>query len=625
MRSKLVRAARATLVILSVTPALALAFAFALALAPAACGPRTAPASNTPSGPRTAASAGIRDGALADLLERHWQWHMEENPLSATSLGDHRFDDRISDKGAAHREAHRARQRGFFDEARALRAAAGTRLDAADALTLDLFVDDLDAQVASADACRFEEWNVSASDNPVASWNYLPERQPVATPAEAAQLLARYRAIPVSIDTDVANLRLGLAAGAVANATSVKIALTMVDGQLAQPDAEWPLSAPAKEAHADWTAAEREAFALDLAAAVVDIRAAVVRWRDFVAAEVLVEARPDERVGLGALPGGAACYSARIRSHTSLPLGADELHGLGLAEIAKINAEMIELGEKLFGTRELPAILKRLRSDPELYFKSEDEVEAKAAASLAAAKAKIPQYFGILPKADCIMRRVPEYEAPYTTIAYYREPKPDGTKPGEYFINTTQPTTRPRFEAEALAFHESIPGHHLQIAIAQELAAMPNFRKYGGVTAYVEGWALYTERLAAEMGLYTTDLDRMGMLSYDAWRASRLVVDTGMHAKGWSREQAVTFMLEHTALAENNVRNEVDRYIGWPGQALAYKVGQLTIWRLRRNAERKLGPRFAIKGFHDVVLGAGPVTLPVLESIVARWVASREE
>jgi uncharacterized protein (DUF885 family) len=217
---------------------------------------------------------------------------------------------------------------------------------------------------------------------------------------------------------------------------------------------------------------------------------------------------------------------------------------------------------------------------------------------------------------------VPDYEAPYTTIAYYREPNPDGSKPGEYFINTTQPTTRPRYEAEALAFHESIPGHHLQIAIAQELPEMPAFRKYGGVTAYVEGWGLYTERLADEMGLYSSDLERMGMLSYDAWRASRLVVDTGMHAKGWSRAQAVSFMLEHTALAENNIRNEVDRYIGWPGQALAYKVGQLTILRLRAAARAKLGAAFDLKAFHDTLLGAGPVTLPVLEGIIDRWIAA---
>jgi len=218
------------------------------------------------------------------------------------------------------------------------------------------------------------------------------------------------------------------------------------------------------------------------------------------------------------------------------------------------------------------------------------------------------------------MREIPDYEAPYSTIAYYRQPHYDGTKPGEYFVNTYKPETRPKFELEALTWHESIPGHHLQIAIAQELGQLPMFRKLEGSTAFVEGWALYTERLAEEMGLYSTDTDRLGRVSYDAWRASRLVVDTGIHAMGWTRKQAEEFMLAHTALTPINISNEVDRYIGWPGQALAYKVGQIEILRLRAEAEQKLGKRFELKSFHSVVLGAGAVTLPTLERRVNAWV-----
>jgi uncharacterized protein (DUF885 family) len=214
---------------------------------------------------------------------------------------------------------------------------------------------------------------------------------------------------------------------------------------------------------------------------------------------------------------------------------------------------------------------------------------------------------------------VEAYEEKDTTIAYYRQPAVDGSRPGTYYINTYAPETRPRYEAEVLAFHESIPGHHTQIALAQEMTGLPEFRKHLGVTAFVEGWALYTERLAAEMGLYSGDLDRMGMLSFDAWRASRLVVDTGVHVKGWSRQQATSYMLENTALAENNVENEVDRYIGWPGQALAYKLGQREIFALRHQAERALGPAFDVRAFHDLVLGAGAVSLAVLRAEVERW------
>jgi uncharacterized protein (DUF885 family) len=218
------------------------------------------------------------------------------------------------------------------------------------------------------------------------------------------------------------------------------------------------------------------------------------------------------------------------------------------------------------------------------------------------------------------VRRVPAHEAPYTTIAYYWPAVP-GEAPGFYVVNTSAPETRPRFEARALAFHESVPGHHLQIALAQELPALPAFRRHLGTTAFVEGWALYSERLADELGLYRDDLDRIGMLSFDSWRAARLVVDTGVHAKGWTREQAVRFMLENTPLAENNIRNEVDRYITWPGQALSYKLGQLELRALRTEAEAALGPRFALADFHDVVLGAGAVPLPVLRQRVQAWVA----
>jgi uncharacterized protein (DUF885 family) len=244
---------------------------------------------------------------------------------------------------------------------------------------------------------------------------------------------------------------------------------------------------------------------------------------------------------------------------------------------------------------------------------------AAAQDALDRAKAAIPRFFSVLPRTDCVMRETPTYEAPYSTIAYYRQPHYDGTKPGEYFVNTYQPETRPRFELEALTWHESVPGHHLQIALAQELGALPMFRKLDGSTAFIEGWALYTERLAEEMGLYTADLDRIGKLSYDAWRASRLVVDTGIHALGWTRAEAEAFMRAHTALTFVNISNEVDRYIGWPGQALAYKVGQLEILKLRREAEAALGGKFDLKGFHAVVLGAGPVTLPVLGDRVRAW------
>jgi uncharacterized protein (DUF885 family) len=350
------------------------------------------------------------------------------------------------------------------------------------------------------------------------------------------------------------------------------------------------------------------------------VRPAFERMVAFLKTEALPVARGQEKPGIGHVPGGDAAYARMIHVHTSLELPAKQLHETGLSEVAKINREMEDLGEKVLGTRDRKEILRRLRSDATLHFKTRGEVEAKAEAALDRARAAIPKWFGILPQAPCDVVPMEPHEEKNSTIAYYRQPATDGSRPGRYYINTYAPETRPRYEAEALAYHEAIPGHHLQIAIAQELEDIPEFRKHAGVTAFVEGWALYTERLSNEMGLYTTDLDRIGMLSYDSWRACRLVVDTGMHAMGWSRQQAIDYMLENTALAENNIVNEVDRYIVWPGQALAYKTGQLEIFRLRDEAKQKLGDRFDIKKFHDTVLENGAVSLPTLRERVATWV-----
>ncbi|MEI7745738.1 MAG: DUF885 domain-containing protein, partial [Chloroflexota bacterium] len=312
-------------------------------------------------------------------------------------------------------------------------------------------------------------------------------------------------------------------------------------------------------------------------------------------------------------------YRELIRVHTSLDLTPDELHQTGLAEIDRIDAELRDLTARTIGARSLPEALVALRADPALHFSSREEVRAKAASSLTRAAEAIPAWFGRLPQAPCEVVVIGPHEEEHTTIAYYRNPAPDGSRPGQYYINTSHPETRPRYEAEALAYHESIPGHHLQIAIAQELPMTAEFRRHLGPTAFFEGWGLYTERLSDEMGLYSGDLDRIGVLSFDAWRASRLVVDTGMHALGWTRRQAIDFMLEHSVLALNNIVNEVDRYLAMPGQALAYKAGQLEILRLRRAARERLGPAFDIRGFHDAVLGSGAIPLAALGEVVAAW------
>jgi uncharacterized protein (DUF885 family) len=365
-----------------------------------------------------------------------------------------------------------------------------------------------------------------------------------------------------------------------------------------------------------------EAFRRDLAALVTDdVRPAFARYRAFLADEVADTARPDDRPGLGSMPGGDAAYARLVRGHTTLDLGPEAIHRIGLEETERIDGEFADLGDRLLGTSDRHEVINRLRSDPALHFATSTEVFDVAEASLARANAAIPAWFGRLPAAPCVVVEMGAHEALHSTIAYYREPAADGSRPGSYYINTSLPETRPRYEAETLAFHEAVPGHHLQIAIAQELEGLPAFRRLAGTTAFVEGWGLYSERLSAEMGLLSGDLDRFGILSFDAWRASRLVVDTGLHAMGWARDAAIAFMVDHTALAENNIVNEVDRYLAIPGQALAYKLGQLEMLRLRDLARSHLGSAFDIRSFHDVVLGQGAPGLRTIAGVVEEWIA----
>ncbi len=561
------------------------------------------------------AVAGVADPRLRQLLSDEWENAMIETPTTATGLGDHRYDDRMDVHSQAAITASQHARDGFLARADAIPAAS---LNALDATTLELFTETLrDGQ--GTDVCHTDQWGLSARNNALTMVAAMGDLQPIVTTQDATNYVARLRGLPVYITDDMDNLRLGIAQKRTPNAASVRLVIQQIDAVLATPIAEWATAEPLKTPHPDWGPGVEGRFHTDvLEFATIALVPALTGYRAFLNDELLPVARGDDRVGIWALPDGDACYKALILSHTSLPLDAADLHATGLSELEGIHAEMQVLGQKLFGTSDLPTLFAKLRTDPTLRFSTADEILAKANANLAAAKARIPAFFGHLPKADCEVRPIPGYEAPYTTIAYYKQLVP-GEQPGYYYVNTYQPETRPRFEASALAFHESIPGHHLQIAIARELPEMPAFRRNLEITAFEEGWALYTERLADEMGLYATDLDRLGMLSFDSWRASRLVVDTGIHAMHWDRAQAEKFMMESTPLAENNIHNEVDRYITWPGQALAYKTGQMTIRDLRREAEAKMGPAFSLPAFHDVVLGGGAVTLPLLQERVRAW------
>jgi uncharacterized protein (DUF885 family) len=354
------------------------------------------------------------------------------------------------------------------------------------------------------------------------------------------------------------------------------------------------------------------------------IRPALRRLRAGLHDELLPSARGDDRVGIGNVPGGEEGYRAAVRRHTTTELSPAEIHQIGLDCIAELREQWQDLGGRVLGTSNVSEIFGRLREDPALRFRDRSEIVDTVASALRRAEEVRDDWFPHYDIADCVIEEISPIEAGNAALAYYRPPAGDGSRPGAHCVLTAEPEQRFVYEYQALAFHESTPGHHLQIASAQTLTQLPDFRRFldAEVCGYVEGWGLYSERLADEMGLYTDDLARLGMLSFDALRACRLVVDTGMHHLNWSREQAMQYMWDNTATTKANVRNEIDRYISWPGQALAYLIGRREITRLRGIAQQRLGTRFDIREFHGAVLSNGAVPLGVLEQIVLSWVES---
>jgi uncharacterized protein (DUF885 family) len=554
---------------------------------------------------------------LARIADTFWEDVLREAPVLATILGDRRYDDRLDDNSPQGLARNRQMLASHLGAARAIDA---TSLDDARRVTHQTLVDVLDGELHALRS-GIQEWNVDPTSGPQTTFMDLPDYQTVTTPEDGGRMVARWRAMGPYLDQAIGNLRESMADGRVSVARNVERTIDELEGLAACEVPDWKVADPAKLPLTDWSDADRDRFRSEILAAVRDvIIPAFGRYRETLVEQILPGARSNDRPGLCHLPDGDAAYRDLIRYHTNLELEPHDLHRIGLEEIARIDAAFVELGGRLLGTRDLASTLGALRGDPKLRFTTADEIFETARRSLDRAKAAIPDWFGRLPVADCDVLPVPEHSQAHQTIAYYMQPALDGSRPGRYYINLYEPETRPRYEAECLAFHESIPGHHLQIAIAQELEDIPAFQRNLGSTAFIEGWGLYTERLSDEMGLYSGDLDRFGILSYDAWRAGRLVVDTGMHALGWTRQQAIDYLHDHSALDDNNIENEVDRYIGTPAQALAYKVGQLELLRLREHARARLGDRFDIRAYHDAVLGHGAVSMPTLGALVEGWV-----
>jgi uncharacterized protein (DUF885 family) len=434
----------------------------------------------------------------------------------------------------------------------------------------------------------------------------------IAEPDDAEAYLERLRSVPAYLDAVIERHRAGGRAGRVPVRRLLDAAVAHLDRHLAAPQDD-PLLRPTGAAAGERFAVERAALVQDL------VRPALAGYRDVLAGELAGAARPDDQPGLCWLPGGDERYAALSRVHTTTNRTPDQLHELGLTVIASLREQYAELGSRLFGTTDQAEIFRRLADDPALRWADADELLAAARAAIERAEAALPGWFGILPQAPCEVRAVPATEAPGAPFAYYFQPSLDGSRAGIYYANTHRAPERDRYVSEVTAFHEAVPGHHLQLTIAVERRDLPLLRRLADVNAAVEGWALYAERLADEMGLYSNDLARLGMVGMDSMRAGRLVVDTGLHAKGWSRDQAIGYLRDNTPLSVMEVENEVDRYVAFAGQALAYMTGRMELLRMRARAQEQLGPRFNLSGFHDVITGNGPLPLDVLDSVLARW------
>jgi uncharacterized protein (DUF885 family) len=555
---------------------------------------------------------------LRQLFADDWEAYLEANPLFATMYGDPRYNDRLSDPSVAAEERQHRMTEEFLARLEKIDRDA---LSPADRANYDIY-----KRLKETALREFEFQShlmpITNRDGFHVEFPQLPENVPLKTVKDYENYVARLEKFKGYAEAHIEVMRRGLQAGYVLP----RIVLEGIDGAIQPHIVEDPeqslLYKPFQNFPEGIAAKDRERLTQKGRAAIANSVVPGYRlFLEFVDTEYVPAARTD--IGASSLPNGNAFYEHRVRRFTTLDVTPSEIHDIGISEVARIRAEMEKIIAEVEFQGSFGDFLAFLRSDPRFYAATPEDLMMHVALVLKKMDGALPTLFGTLPRMPYGIKPVPDYIAPKTTTAYYDRPAGDGTKAGFYFVNTYELRSRPLYEVEALSLHEAVPGHHLQIALQQELGDVPNFRRFTGFTAFVEGWALYSERLGLEVGFYEDPYSNFGRLTYEMWRACRLVVDTGIHSMGWTRQQAIDFMAAHTALALHNVTTEVDRYISWPGQALAYKIGELKIRELRVRAEKRLGPRFDVRAFHDVVLGGGAVPLDVLEANVSSWIEAR--
>ncbi len=557
--------------------------------------------------------------ALHDLFTREWDYDLRESPTRASQLGDRRWNDRWSDISLEAIKRRHNHERQVLTE---LEKIDRSKLARSEQLNYDLF---RKASEQAIEEFQYRWYLVPLNQRGgIQSQNELADSLRFTTVKDYEDWIARLKTFPTFMDQTIALMREGIRAKMLLPEVIMQRIPAQIDRQIFNNADQSPFYKPFKRFPSSVPVADQERLMKEALATIgSDIIPSYRNFKKFFTEEYLPASFKE--VGAWQMPEGGAMYAFLVRKYTTTNTTPEEVHARGLSEVKRIRAAMQEVMNQVGFKGTLSEFFAFLRTDKRFYYNTPEELFAAYQAISKRIDPHLVKVFKTLPRMPYGVEPIPSAIAPDTTTAYYRQPAADGSRAGTYFVNLFQPLSRPKWEMMALSLHEAVPGHHLQIALAQEQGDIPNFRRYGGYTAFVEGWGLYAESLGEDMGLYDDPYAKFGQLAYEMWRAVRLVVDTGIHQMHWTRKQAIDYFMENCPKQELDIINEIDRYIAWPGQALAYKTGELKIKELRERSSRELGTRFDVREFHEVVLGSGAVPLDILERNVVEWIEGKKK
>jgi uncharacterized protein (DUF885 family) len=555
---------------------------------------------------------------LYALFDESWEWNLKESPTFASFLGDKRYNDRWTDVSLA---AFEKRQKYANDTFIKLKRINRSQLSVPDQLNYDLFEKDLKENIEGS---KFKAYLMPLSQQGgIQTQDELAEFISFDKVKDYEDWIARLNAFPVYMDQTIALMREGQARKILRAAAVMARVPAQIDKQIVASAEKSSFYAPFKTFPKDVSAADQERLKAAAKDAIAkNIIPSYRKFKDYFVGEYLPACYP--QVGIWQLPNGNEYYAFLARSYTTTNLTPEQIHQKGLAEVARIRAEMEKIKTQVGYKGDLHDFFNYLRTDKKFFYKTPEELLEAYRAMAKRIDPELVKVFKTLPRTPYGVVPIPDNIAPDTTTAYYNSPAADGSRAGRYYVNLYKPEVRPKWEMMALSLHESVPGHHLQLSLQQELGELPNFRKYGGYTAFIEGWGLYSESLGEDMGLYDDPYSKFGQLTYEMWRAVRLVVDTGMHYYKWDRQKAIDYFKDNAAKTDQDIVNEIDRYISDPGQALAYKIGELKLKELRARSKNALGDKFDIREFHDVVLLSGALPLDILEKNVDKWIVKKK-